>query len=73
MTGNKQDATMVQIPKHIITRLSAYYKLGGFMNKNLPILVQNALDDITHYDYGSSQDIAYTLRKKVSQKGKSGK
>lgn len=67
------DTEMVSIPKHIITRLSACYKMGGFMNKNLPILVHNALDEITHYDYGSSQDVRFTMRKKVSQVRRNGK
>lgn len=55
---------MVLVPKHIIKRLSSYYKVGGFFREGKPpILVLNALDDITHYDYGEPMQTQHSFRK----------
>lgn len=59
---------LVEIPKHIITRISAYQKLGGF-NRNVkpPMIVLNALDDITNYDYNTADTTWHELRRSVKR------
>lgn len=54
MTSDDKDLlflepTMKELPWHAAKRIAAYYDMGGFNNKNLPVLVMNALDTLSAY------------------------